>query len=728
MPLDIFVEIVGHLEPLDLLHLARSNKFLRALLMNKANKILWKSARATIEDLPDCPPDLSEPAYASLVFESICTVCGSTRASKIDWSTRVRACKKHVPDATIPPNLMFLMLDRNQDEYVVVKSLVPSNLAMTYFRRTEALAIIAEYKAVKSKGDPAALEKYIEERKAQIQVISQHAVAIERWKLNRGVERSQKNKEMIAQRRNSIFQKLQELGWDEKDLHSEGRAVELEWNRMLEQPAALTNMIWNRIRPRLEAILQVRKEKRLVQEKQARKNLRRREVDNLMTTMASDSAARGENGKFSRYHWVFAFPALEDLYDLPSVKPFIEADETSVTIDAWTEKEQDIKHDVKIHQMKVRRLLVRKLLDTNSSTQAAQGSQHGEPYDLGTLANFDLQRLEAEDEANKEALAHPAAIFLTPSFRSVGYGQVERQAPVLRTYPAILTNVLGQAATASECLVSITVSATLRDTSKALASLLGEEEISEIIRNAPLNQDLFRCDACLAGMSSPMSWSQLVGHYLDEKQWFEIAHTKQIELQSLVAAGSTLPSSPSAPVGVVDDHTPMRASIISPEERERMLDAKAHADQLDDSDPWWTCKHCSNRSVHDTNPSRKRTKKREVLLHVRAKHGIAEDEAENHISEIRPPGLGWFGFYNDLYDPYDHFDPHDPFDPYDSYDPYEDEFGYDYDSFDDHDEGLYGQGHPYAQSEAEDSDGSLLPTGPSIPFDFVAMLAGGLPY
>jgi hypothetical protein len=229
-----------------------------------------------------------------------------------------------------------------------------------------------------------------------------------------------------------------------------------------------------------------------------------------MTTMASDSAARGENGKFSRYHWAFAFPALEDLYDLPSVKPFIEADETSVTIDAWTEKEQEIKHDVKIHQMKVRRLLVRKLLNTNSPTQAAQGSQHGEAYNLGTLANFDLQRLEAEDEANKEELAHPAALFLIPSFRNVGYGQVERQAPVLRTYPAILTNVLGQAASTSECLVGITVSPTLRDTSKALVSLLGEEEISEIIRKAPLNQDLFRCDACLAGMSSPMSWSQLV--------------------------------------------------------------------------------------------------------------------------------------------------------------------------------------------------------------------------
>jgi hypothetical protein len=100
-------------------------------------------------------------------------------------------------------------------------------VAMTHFRRTEALATIAEYKAVKSKGDPAALQKYIEERRAQIQVISQvgllhislpccsceaifaswdapsqHAAAIERWKLNRGVERSQKNKEMVAQRKN----------------------------------------------------------------------------------------------------------------------------------------------------------------------------------------------------------------------------------------------------------------------------------------------------------------------------------------------------------------------------------------------------------------------------------------------------------------------------------------------------------------------------------------------
>ena len=32
---------------------------------------MWRAARASIE-MPDCPPDLSEPQYASLVLEKDC--------------------------------------------------------------------------------------------------------------------------------------------------------------------------------------------------------------------------------------------------------------------------------------------------------------------------------------------------------------------------------------------------------------------------------------------------------------------------------------------------------------------------------------------------------------------------------------------------------------------------------------------------------------------------------
>jgi hypothetical protein len=69
-----YPQIFGHLNPLDLLHLARTTKDLRAILMKRSSISIWKHARSQFDDLPDCPDDLSEPQYAELLFGKACTV------------------------------------------------------------------------------------------------------------------------------------------------------------------------------------------------------------------------------------------------------------------------------------------------------------------------------------------------------------------------------------------------------------------------------------------------------------------------------------------------------------------------------------------------------------------------------------------------------------------------------------------------------------------------------
>ena len=73
-------QIVGYLEPLDVLRLSRASKRLRHLLCAKSNRhIVWKRARKNIVPAPPDPPeDLSEPRYASLLFEEGCMVCHPT--------------------------------------------------------------------------------------------------------------------------------------------------------------------------------------------------------------------------------------------------------------------------------------------------------------------------------------------------------------------------------------------------------------------------------------------------------------------------------------------------------------------------------------------------------------------------------------------------------------------------------------------------------------------------
>ena len=69
-----YIQIFGRLKPLDLLQLSRTSKKLRSLLLGRSSKSVWIQARANVEGLPDCPLDMSEPAYASLAFEPYCHV------------------------------------------------------------------------------------------------------------------------------------------------------------------------------------------------------------------------------------------------------------------------------------------------------------------------------------------------------------------------------------------------------------------------------------------------------------------------------------------------------------------------------------------------------------------------------------------------------------------------------------------------------------------------------
>ncbi|KAF4614914.1 hypothetical protein D9613_003341 [Agrocybe pediades] len=96
MPMDILVEIFGHLDPLDLIHLTWTTKAFRALLLSKNGNsyAIWKSSIANVPGLPPCPEDLSEPKYAHLTFVNICHRYGrKTTSIGVFWYARARLCK-----------------------------------------------------------------------------------------------------------------------------------------------------------------------------------------------------------------------------------------------------------------------------------------------------------------------------------------------------------------------------------------------------------------------------------------------------------------------------------------------------------------------------------------------------------------------------------------------------------------------------------------------------------
>ncbi|KAF8904802.1 hypothetical protein CPB85DRAFT_1457064, partial [Mucidula mucida] len=94
-PLDVVLAIFSYVEPLDLLRLSRTTKDLRALLMSRESSSgVWKSARLGME--PGLPPiieGLSEPRYASLLFDAHCHSCLQIPTKSIMWELRMRLCK-----------------------------------------------------------------------------------------------------------------------------------------------------------------------------------------------------------------------------------------------------------------------------------------------------------------------------------------------------------------------------------------------------------------------------------------------------------------------------------------------------------------------------------------------------------------------------------------------------------------------------------------------------------
>lgn len=79
MPLDVLLEIFEFLLPLDVLHLSRTSNDIRNVLMHRSAMFIWKSAfenwNASTEcPSPPCPEDMTEPQWASLLFDDHCSV------------------------------------------------------------------------------------------------------------------------------------------------------------------------------------------------------------------------------------------------------------------------------------------------------------------------------------------------------------------------------------------------------------------------------------------------------------------------------------------------------------------------------------------------------------------------------------------------------------------------------------------------------------------------------
>ncbi|KAF5372844.1 hypothetical protein D9758_001536 [Tetrapyrgos nigripes] len=276
VPIELILEVFKYLDPLDILHLSRTSKDLRGILMSRSSADIWEAARANVEDLPPLPSDLNEPQYASLAFDSFCHNCMRNGCENIIWQARVRLCVKCIPDVFCPwPEIAerfpVMAEDSELEEvcHIVIRLCTlhldcelehinsPWRDCERAFLPSDAEEIIKDFLSrLNDKDFLHDWEAWLKAQNNHIMTIRKHALDCVRWHQSRIEERLDKLAEAKRKRREAIIEKLDELG-----LGNTARRLEDEYgdpfsrHKLVNQSRQLSERVWNNIKEPLVELL-----------------------------------------------------------------------------------------------------------------------------------------------------------------------------------------------------------------------------------------------------------------------------------------------------------------------------------------------------------------------------------------------------------------------------------------------------------------------------------------
>ncbi|KAH7926677.1 hypothetical protein BV22DRAFT_1062546, partial [Leucogyrophana mollusca] len=248
MSLDILFEIFGALHPKDLLNLSRTSKTFRELLMQKSKAFLWRAARSQVPgDFPDCPPDLSEPQYARLAFDTYCYGCDK-RVHKAIWQFRVRFCPKCQKDS------QCMSRDRDLPSLGIQ---VPNNAILPAYRvgsseRYEEAFLRSQFDALSAQLEevPSSdMDAFLENRRNATREVQEHAAMCEQWVTSISNARHEERAGHREKRMEAIRSWMVKEGWQpEVDYFGWHNISD---HRSIKDPKPLTDKIWGNVRPLL---------------------------------------------------------------------------------------------------------------------------------------------------------------------------------------------------------------------------------------------------------------------------------------------------------------------------------------------------------------------------------------------------------------------------------------------------------------------------------------------
>ncbi|KAG8945207.1 hypothetical protein FRC04_001113 [Tulasnella sp. 424] len=536
MPVDIFAEVCSYLDPFDLRRLALTSKRLWDILMTKEARHIWKTALASVPDLPECPTDLNEPQYG-------CT----GRGTRADWYFRVRFCtachNANMANEWAVQNDSQLGLNVKYNTWYAIRSFCESSSAVSAPRRyrrggyrgrnedkhiyiDEVKKLVSQYEALPR----AETEEYLSQLRVKRNYRMETGKAMQNWKCNQLASRADDIAAEKSARFESIKVKLLEMGWDEKDFPITNK----DFRDLVLKDQKLTPKIWQNIKPKLEPLLEASRASRLEWERRQRQSNRENAIRKFYSQIGRETMGLSfESTLVSSF-----VPSVEEIFALPSIKPLLEDDTETVTEEQWIE----VAPDARLLVLKGWRDTLKRLTNypengaTSSSDETHKEAEGAASAKTETKAETKLEpgtetetktetktETETEEEisssidAMKTKLSYATSVFYCKG----GYCKRAWWFP----------NNIQHARSYHYCY-------SLNELLDQLRPLQpeGQELVERLLRDLGLdpktvkaseidkedqNQKTYLCTKCHEKTAKYMTLPELIEHYLDVKKWFD---------------------------------------------------------------------------------------------------------------------------------------------------------------------------------------------------------------
>ncbi|CAE6443604.1 unnamed protein product [Rhizoctonia solani] len=343
--------IASFLGPKDILSLARVNKLLRKLLMQRSAKHIWRAAERNVDRLPPCPRHLTNPQYAALVFSKECSSCGISVMRELDHILGVRLCNacrnaKVIGLSHAPPAIR---------DYVSTSHNVKNTKRneTRFALKTEIHELVDQFWDLPNDYDhPDVLRwinKKLRRRLERTKVSGQHATSLARYvnfvSIMRDKELEDKKLHRFVEQVSyylaaipplilifRVRSRLRALGWKEEHINMVREDSMEAWHSLVNISDPLTERAWERLYPKLLRLLKRSKKQLRATRAKIRLSKRYKLVEEMLAEMRAAKQARLEiveigselfNNAGTTY---MPFPTLSELLPHHVFKDLVETD------------------------------------------------------------------------------------------------------------------------------------------------------------------------------------------------------------------------------------------------------------------------------------------------------------------------------------------------------------------------------------------------------------------